>query len=94
MTWSVFLKEGKRKGKFTSGLAQFSVGSLPQNDLHVPCIQTMELGYIGDCNEQQKILWACHIHATAGHMEEKKTIAWVSEHFVWTGVVKVVKQMV
>ena len=56
--------------------------------------QTLELQFIGDRNEQQKILRACHIDATAGHMVEQKTIAWVSERFVWAGVVKALKRMV
>ena len=63
-------------------------------DLNIPCIQTVELRYIGDASEQQKILQACHIDTTAGHMGEKKTIARISERFVWPGVVKAVKQMV
>ena len=62
--------------------------------MYVAYIQTVELRYIRDHSEQQKILRACHIYATTGHMGEKKTIAWISERFVWEGVVQAMKQMV
>ena len=60
-------------------------------DLHLACIQTVELRYIGDHSEQQKILLAHHVDAT-GHMGEEKDLARISERFVWAGVVKALKQ--
>ena len=43
--------------------------------------------------EQLKILEACHFDPTAGHMGEKKTIARITERFIWSGVVNDVKEM-
>ena len=43
--------------------------------------------------EQLKILEACHFDPTAGHMGEKRTIARITERFIWSGVVNDVKEM-
>ena len=41
-----------------------------------------------------KILRACHIDPTAGHMGIKRTVNRITEHFMWPGIVKDVKEMV
>ena len=41
-----------------------------------------------------KILRACHVDPTAGHMGIKKTINQITECFMWPGIVKDVKAMV
>ena len=41
-----------------------------------------------------KILRACHIDPTAGHMGIKKTVNRITERFMWPGIVKDVKEMV
>ena len=53
-----------------------------------------ELRYIRAREEQIKILRLCHVDPTAGHLGERKTIARITERFMWRGVVKDVKNMV
>ena len=61
---------------------------------YVLCIPLAELEFMRERDEQWKTLQVCHIDTTAGHVEEKKTIARISECFVWAGIFKDVKQMV
>ncbi len=44
--------------------------------------------------EQERILHACHIDATAGHMGKTRTICRIKERFMWHGIVKDVKELV
>ena len=44
--------------------------------------------------EQLKILAACHLDPTAGHMGEKRTVKRITERYIWNGIVKDVKEMV
>ena len=57
-------------------------------------LQEFELRYIQQREEQLKILRACHVDPTSGHMGEKKTINRITERFMWPGIVKDVKEMV
>ena len=41
-----------------------------------------------------KILKACHIDPTSGHMGVKKTLNRITERFLWSGIVKDVNRMV
>ena len=45
-------------------------------------------------DEQTKILKACHVDATAGHMGIKKKVSKITERFMWPGVMKDVKDLV
>ena len=54
----------------------------------------VELRFIRNHEEQQKILHACHRDPTSGHMALKRTLARISERFVWNGMVKDVQDMV
>ena len=54
----------------------------------------VELRFIRERDEQLRIVKACHIDPTAGHLGEKKTVSRISERFFWTGIVKDSKQMV
>lgn len=54
--------------------------------------------YVRSREEQHQILQACHVDPT-GHMGVKKTIGKktigkISERFMWSGIVKDVKEMV
>lgn len=62
--------------------------------MHVFVLKVIELRYIRTQKEQQQILRACHIDPTSGHMGEKKTVAKISERYMWNGIVKDVKKMV
>ena len=44
--------------------------------------------------EQQRILKACHLDPTSGHMGGKRTLARITERFMWPGVVKSVENLV
>ena len=57
-------------------------------------IQVIELRFIRTRKEQLKILKACHMDQTSGHMGVKKTINRISARFFWTGIVADVKKMV
>ena len=54
----------------------------------------MELRYIRCREEQLRILRACHVDPTAGHMGVNKTICKISERFMWKGIVNDVKNLV
>ena len=45
-------------------------------------------------DEQGKILKACHVDPTAGHMGVKKTANKITERFMWSGIIKDVKHLV
>ena len=52
------------------------------------------LRFIQTKDEQMKILQACHVDATAGHMGKTRTIYRIKERFMWHGMVKDVKELV
>ncbi len=57
-------------------------------------IQEVLLRFIRSHEERQRIVKACHIDATSGHMGVKKSINRITERFMWPGVVKDVKNLV
>ena len=57
-------------------------------------MQVVEVRYICNPDEQRKILSACHVDPTAGHMGAKRTLSRISERFKWPGMVKDVHDMV
>ncbi|KAL5494269.1 hypothetical protein EMCRGX_G015566 [Ephydatia muelleri] len=46
------------------------------------------LRYIQSLEERQKILLACHIDPTSGHMGKTRTLYRIKERFMWHGMVK------
>ena len=44
--------------------------------------------------ERQKILLACHIDSTSGHMGKTRTLYRIKERFMWHGMVKDVVSLV
>ena len=54
----------------------------------------VEVKYIRERAEQERILRANHIDVTAGHMGVKKTLNRINERFMWHGLVKDVEDMV
>ncbi len=50
--------------------------------------------YIRNKGEQCKILKACHLDPTSGHMGVKRTLSRITDRFMWPGVVKDVEQLV
>jgi len=52
------------------------------------------LRFIQNKDEQRKILQACHVNATAGHMGKSRTIFRIKERFMWHGMVNDVKELV
>ena len=48
----------------------------------------MLLRYIQSLEERQKILLACHIDSTSGHMGKTRTLYRIKERFMWHGMVK------
>ena len=52
------------------------------------------LRFVQSTEEQKKILQACHIDATAGHMGKTRTIYRIKERFMWHGMVKDVIKLV
>ena len=57
-------------------------------------LKVIELRYIQSREEQLEILQACHADPTSGHLGIKKTVNKTTEHFMWPGIVKDVKEMV
>ena len=54
----------------------------------------MLLRYILSLEERQKILLACHIDSTSGHMGKTRTLYRIKEGFMWHGMVKDVVSLV
>ena len=54
----------------------------------------VHLRFITSAEERQKILLACHVHPTAGHLGKTRTIYRIKERFMWHGVVRDVKSLV
>ena len=54
----------------------------------------MLLRYLQTKEEQLKVIHACHVDATAGHMGKMKNIYHIKEKFMWHGMVKDVANMV
>ena len=59
-------------------------------------MQVLELRFVRTREEQLRvmILAACHSDPTAGHMGEKRTFARITERYMWSGIVRGVKEMV
>ena len=53
-----------------------------------------EAKYIGNHEERQRIMRACHVDPTSGHMGVKRTTHRVTERFFWKGVTKDIERMV
>ena len=54
----------------------------------------MLLRYIQSVEEQKKILLACHVDPTAGHMGREKTFHRIKERFMWLGMYKDIRELV
>ena len=54
----------------------------------------MLLRYVQDGEQRKKILHACHVDQTAGHMGRTRTLHRIKERFMWHGMVKDVNEMV
>ena len=52
------------------------------------------LRYIQSIDERRKVLRACHVDATAGHMGKNRTMYKIKEKYMWHGLVKDVLEMV
>ena len=52
------------------------------------------LRYIESEEERRKILLACHVDPTSGHMGKSRTIFRIKERFMWHGMVKDVADLV
>ena len=52
------------------------------------------LQFVQSENERERILHACHIDVTAGHMGKTRTMYRIKERFMWHGMVKDVKELV
>ena len=64
-----------------------------QMNVYCP-MQVVAVRYISSPDEQRKILSACHVDPTGGHMGAKRTLSRISERFKWPGMVKDVHDMV
>ena len=53
-----------------------------------------EVKYIRSTDEQKRILQACHLDPTSGHMGVKRTLSRITERFMWLGVAKDVQKLV
>ena len=53
-----------------------------------------EVRYIRTSEDREKILKACHMDPTSGHMGVKRTTHRITERYFWKGVTKDVEFMV
>ena len=63
-----------------SSVVELAISYIPQ--------KTVEIRYIVNRDEQLKILQACHADPTSGHLGFRRTLARITERFLWKGVVK------
>eukprot|EP00731_Ephydatia_muelleri_P009261 Em0004g1599a len=56
--------------------------------------QTSEVKYVVDRTEQEDIVLSCHRDSTSGHVGLKRTVARITECFIWPGVVKDVENVI
>ena len=54
----------------------------------------MLLRFVHCKNEQKRILHACHVDVTAGHIGKTRTLFKIKERFMWHGMVKDVENLV
>lgn len=54
----------------------------------------MLLRYVQNREERRKILQACHVDKTSGHMGRTRTLYRIKERFMWHGMVQDVNEMV
>ena len=65
--------------------------------LQMMCIllqDAVEVQFINDLADQKRILQACHVDPTSGHMGVKRTVRRIGERFHWHGLYKDVEEMV
>ena len=48
----------------------------------------VQVRYIRNKEQQQRIIKACHSDATSGHLGFKKTMSRITERFTWYGMTK------
>ena len=51
-------------------------------------ISLLQVRYITNPAEKQRILQACHHDPTSGHMGSKRTLAHITERYIWPGIGK------
>ena len=54
----------------------------------------IQVKYIRNKEEQQRMLKACHSDATSGHLGIMKTTSRITERFSWYGMTKDIEEMV
>ena len=57
-------------------------------------ITILQVRFILEKAERRRILEVCHHHPTSGHFGIRKTLARVTERFMWPGMTKDVREMV
>ena len=58
-------------------------------------MQVLDVRYIRDRKEHQlRIVHACHEDKTSGHLGYRKTLARITERFMWKGVSEDAKEIV
>ena len=65
-----------------------------QYSLHTDLQSDVQVRYIRNKEEQQRIIKACHSDATSGHLGFKKTMSRVTERFTWYGMTKDIEAVV
>ena len=53
----------------------------------------MWLHYIQTADEKKRILHACHVDPTAGHLGREKMLHRIKERFMWRGMYSDVQQL-
>lgn len=59
-----------------------------------PVINVPQVRFVMNTKERTKILEACHKDLMSGHMGTKKTLARITQRFIWPGVAKDVNHLV
>ena len=51
-------------------------------------LNVAQVRFVTDTKERLRILESCHSDVTSGHMGTKRTLARITERFMWPGVTK------
>lgn len=85
------LQEGERKGKQLNCILLYITLTITITN---HCRRRCAYANVQREEEQKKILYACHVHLTAGHMGRVKTLHRIKESFMWRRMYRDVQELV
>ena len=88
---SSYTWRSERKGQENEIVTELNIKSPAVNSF---LKKEMWLRYVKDIHERKRILHACHVDATAGHLGRERTLHRMKERFMWLGMYRDVQELV